>query len=253
MEVRSNCPECIKRKGSPDTGMHLYYNTLDSIWFCFRCQWSGHGENPNPEHTREYSPHDPIEKPSTRRQLYPLLANEEEKKSLFVRMAKTYLEKHHIDPLEASWQYKLFLDQDWLVFPVWQGDFLLFWQKRHLFSKRFLNPPVESKPVFWTEHPNQSPVLVVESFMNAVRASKRIRACCTFGKNIGDSAAADIVSKAKSLILCFDAGEFSASFRAARVLYAHGAKRVRVRMIPGQEGRDLCDLTEQTLRKVLRG
>lgn len=250
MEVRSNCPKL--HQGMPDEGKHLYYNPENRCWYCFVCGYSGHGSNPSGDDERSI-PH--REFPGIRLSPFatPLLdLLSYAPSSLAVRGAINYLTQHHVDPRETAFKYRLMIEGPYLIFPVYRGEQLVYFQKRDLFKKEFLNPPIESKPLFWTRPGERvEQAVLVESFLNAVRADKFLPAIASFGKFVSDEAAEEIQSHVESVVICMDAGEMEANLKIARKLRQFGVSRVTIRTIQAPTGTDLCDLSDSKCERVL--
>lgn len=246
MERRANCPFC----DPPDTNRHLYYNDEKEAYFCFRCGKRGIGLPPglelDVEHKRPF--------------LGIKLTNAHLLSDLFQRpvpgmaaqAARAYLLRHHCDPDRIAFERRLLLQGSELIFPVYKGKEMVFWQKRNVFIKQFVNPPVESKPVFWTDDVTEVPVFLCESFLNACRIDKFVTACAIFGKFLSDEAALEIRNRAKSVHVLLDSAEYSAGMKIVRKLKQVGVKQTTIRMISGSPGTDVCDLNDIAVAKLLR-
>lgn len=239
--------------GVPDRNRHLYYNTEKKLWYCFACGYSGSGENPGDEPSVLHRVFPGVQLSSGAIELHELLMNGDTEESLIVRAARKYLKEHHVDPERIAFERRLLIDGQYLVFPVYRRDQIIYWQKRHLFSKEFLNPPVETKPLFWTEPDSiGGRVVLVESFLNACRIDLWARAVCIFGKFLHDEAAEEIRQKADSVYVCLDAGEQAAAMDLCRKLHGVGVKKVRRIAIHAPVGTDLCDLKDWQVRRLLK-
>lgn len=253
MEVRMNCPECVNRGRSPDTEMHLHYNTDKRVWICFRCGFKGKGDPPGGEAFRCVGQIKQMvgEQISDKaRPLFDLLL--ENDFSLITARARHYLESHHIEPKNAAFRYKLLVDGTDLVFPVYRGKEIVYFQKRNLMQKKFSNPLSMDKPVFWSEeYQNPRCVVIVESVVNAIRLAPLCTSAAIFGKFLSDSQCEEIMSKSTSIDILLDAGETEASMAMARKLWTCGAEHVFIRKIPGEIGRDPCDCDNEEIMNIL--
>jgi len=245
MELQFNCPYCVEY----DHGYHLYYNTDKNVYFCFRCHKTGKGR-PKGESVRSGN-YPNKSRWGLRRNhalLYELLGANHVG-SIIVNAARKYLKSHHVDSVETAYRYRLMLEDEWFIFPVYERTELVYLQKRHLFSKRFMNPPLETKPLFWTEEVQSEKILLVESWMNAVRMAPFIDCVCILGKHLSEDQARRIVDKHRTIIVGLDHGELEAGIKILRTLS-------RVLEFKGQLLRlprgDWCDLSNKAVRRILK-
>lgn len=247
MEIRSNCPRL--HNGVPDSGYHLYYNDESNVWYCFACGYSGRGPNPSGETLHTQHKKNPEIVLHDAQPLAETLCSG----SIIGRAAYRYLHSHHLHPLTVASRFRLLAQGQYIVFPVYRKDKLIFWQKRHLLSKEFVNPPVDNKPLFWTHDGEDSEeVVLVESYCNAMRASRYSPAVCTFGKFVSDEAAEEIVHRTKAVRIILDAGETEGALKLSRKLRQCGLKRVSICQIRGAMGLDLCDISDEAVRRLVR-
>lgn len=246
MEYRSNCPFC----DPPDTGAHLYWNSDKESWFCFRCGRGGHGENPGSEGTVHHKSFPEIKLSPNPLLLHDLLLQEHQ--SYVTKAARKYLLDHHLDPERVSYERRLLVDGLWLVFPVYKNDRMIYFQKRHLIQKAFLNPDVDSKPLFWTSGTLDQRCVLVESWVNAVRIEKWCNAVAIFGKFLSDQACEEISAKCHRVDILLDAGETEHALKIARKLRHFGVPQVYVKTIHAPIGKDVCDLDDAACRRLLK-
>jgi len=249
MEIQACCPYCVDRKGTPDSERHLYYNTEKTIYHCFRCGAGGKGI-PNGVDISSCAPYKTVKRltsfdlsPGTK-SLSSLLEDSHNEESITLQAAKQYLVRHGLDPLPTAITYRLLISGAWLIFPVYNREKVIFYQKRYLFGKRFWNPPIQSKPLFWAGNESLNSVVVVESYMNALRIAPYTRSVCVFGKSINDNLAEEISSRVKRVVLMLDEGTLGPAFRMKRILSRNGIENISIVDLPAG---DVCDLREHEL------
>jgi len=151
-ELRLNCPR--PHNGAPDTGKHLYFNDEKQVWFCFSCGYRGYGPCPSDDEGVIHTGTREIKISRDSRPLHDLLISGQS--GLIISAARRYLESHHVNPEEISFKRRLLLDGRYLIFPIYRGEKVVYFQKRDLFHKAFYNPPVDNKPLFWTHEDNEN-------------------------------------------------------------------------------------------------
>lgn len=162
----------------------------------------------------------------------------------------SYLRKHHIDPERVAFERRLLIDGTAIVFPVYRGNDMIYFQKRDVFTKQFYNPNIETKPLFWTDDEGDRCVLV-ESFLNACRIDKWVTGCCVFGKFLSDEGAEEIAARCKVVDVILDAGESAAALKIARKLRHYGVRFVAHKSIMAPQGTDVCELNDIQCRRLL--
>jgi len=253
MEVRYNCPFCSKRVGSADRSAHLYYNTESKLWFCFKCHAKGKGKPKGTEMSPRIQYHaDKIEwgLPKDAEELSSFLDefNPVFNPGIVTNAAIDYLIAHHVDPNKAAYKYHLMIEGEWMIFPVYHQGKLIYFQKRHVFRKEFMNPPIESKPLFWVGSHLLNTVVIVESYMNAIRLAPMTQAVCIFGKYLKEQHAEEIISRVKRVVVCLDAGEIALALKIKRLLCEMGCYRVDLAVL--DEG-DVCDMNDKQVFNLL--
>lgn len=243
MEYNLKCPYCESQYGSPDPSKHLYYNTDKNVYYCFRCQSKGKGK-PKTYNSQERTV---VKKQPWRFPKHALrLSDVFDGEGLIRDAAFDYLRSHHLNPRKVATKYRLLLEGEYIIFPVYEKDEVIFWQKRSVFTKSFFNPPVEKKPLFWTGE--TGPFFIVESFLNAVKMSVFGSACCLFGKSLSEDHAESIAARCKSVTLVLDSGEDLAFFIMSRQLRRFGVNSInRVDLPRG----DVCDYSNEALSFLL--
>jgi hypothetical protein len=244
MEIRGNCPFC------GDIKAHLYYNTTTKCWICFKCGKKGKGKNPiiSGELIRLQT----IESSSTDKMLP--LKNVLSKKGLISNAARRYLVAHHLNPDIVAAKYNLLVEDTWLVLPVYQRGELIYWQKRNLFKKIFLNQTNVEKPVFWANSGRSfERVAIVESYINAIRLSPFINSVCIFGKYMTENQMAEVTGKCKNLYVAFDSGVLHDAISLQKRLYLYGAKKVRpIVWTNYPDGTDFCDVDSDIIKELFK-
>lgn len=249
MEWRVNCPR--PHNGMQDTGRHLYYNSDKQVWYCFSCGYSGRGACPGDEVPVRHQSQ-PIQIHKNAQLLHDLLIGIDQN-SMVVRAARKYLESHHVNPEQIAFKRRLLIDGRCLIFPIYRGSKIIYFQKRDLFSKSFVNPPVESKPLFWTHEriDKDQNVFLVEAFLNACRIEKFSPAVATLGKLVSDEACSELAEKCNRITVLLDACEQEASIKIACRLKTLGVKHVYIATIRAPQGTDVCDLSDRRCSLIM--
>lgn len=254
MEVRINCPYCSERGKTPDRKGHLYYNVKEDVFFCFRCEAAGAGKplgfDKNVKRTKTWTWNLPLNIEKESQLLYPMLQTTEEKRGFVAKLAYQYLLEHHINPIKASYEFDLRVSSEWLIFPVMHEKRIVFYTKRNLLRKIYMNPPVENKPLFFTTNGTEDPLVIVESYANAMRVHKWYRACALFGKEMNEAAAAEIARRSKHVIICLDEGALRQSVKMMRTLKYMYVPKVQVACIPAG---DICDYSDDEAKSLIDG
>lgn len=246
MEVTYNCPECANRGRSEDTGHHLAFNTDKQVFYCFRCGYKGHGPPPTAEEGRKVVQN--TEPFTGGTLLYTKLGS----KSLNVKRATKYLESHHLDAKQVAYDYNIMLKGQSIVFPVYRDGIIVYYQERDLYEKRFLNPSITKKPLFWNRCTDGRVCVVVEAYCNAIRLDKWMPACAVFGKFLSEEQTSEIVQRFKRVIVCLDPGELHHALAMSRKLRDYGAKQTRVAVLPLPDGHDVCDMGDEQLTREIK-
>lgn len=245
MEYSSNCPMCEKRIGRPDRKRHFYFNSEKQVGFCHRCGYRHKGKIVLDETAPIRS--EWKEKLKNPEELYDLLTTG--KNSIRVSAAAGYLSSHHIPPCKAAWNYRVLLDGMFLVFPVYRGEEMIFWQKRALFEKRFINQPLVPKPLFFTDEIKTGPTVLVESWTNAVRVAPLARTVAIFGKYLDEDRARIIAQSGQKVLVLLDYGEYHNALKIERQLRRLGLNDVYAHQMPSEK--DLCEISDSQVEEIL--
>lgn len=255
MEIRFNCPYCLKKKGSPDTKLHFYWNQDKKVGHCFRC---GSSSKTAPEGSREEA----VENRTTPvlgnyEKLYPLLNKIPNR--LDVKAANRYLKSHNLTK-DQAYEYDLLIaERKWLVFPAMDYfKSIQFWQKRSLFGPKVFINMSSTKPLWPNKKAHSTGyeiTCLVESMANAMRLDPHMPAYCLWGKTLSESQKIRVSELGFRIVLVWlDPGETVATFKMVRELRNLGVKNVKFvdtnKNIVSKK--DICDLTEDEIAFTIK-
>ncbi len=265
IELRYNCPFCLKRNGTEDTGWHLYMNpekiinSIAGVFFCQRCGARGSAnklfniktEDP-PAHkwseiiSRFLHPelHAPVSTAiSMPDGVRPVRPNTQ---------AGDYLTSRAIS-LDTAIFYEM---MDWperqrIIIPIKEHGKLVYWVARSYNGQepKYLNPKgVPRRSVLFNiDHAGQQDTLVVaEGIISAIAIGRS--AIATLSKMITPRQIELIAdSKSPNIITCLDPDAINEAVDLCRDLRPF--KNVRIAVLP--VGSDPADLSYEVLKQVL--
>lgn len=266
-EVRYYCPECINRKGTPDTKGKLYVNVKTLKYNCFRCGYSGRIGRVRVSSDRVYQEDQDVEVEEIVHDINSVYS-EGSGFDLKIPVDKIFTSdkavKYLLDRGFTERQMEYYdmragnLNQEFgrIVIPN-QVDHLVytdFYSARTFIDQipKYHNPGKEKSKIVFNLHRQQegSPIIVVEGALTAVAAG--YHAVATLGKTMTRDQASKIIRKKPSIIYVnYDYGAEKYS-RAACSLLRSLNSEVPIYEILMKDERDAADLTHAEYTECIR-
>lgn len=268
-EIIYLCPECIHRKGTPDTKGHLYINTKTLQYYCFRCGYSGKLSYTNIDTKKVYEetlidkatentiknlnalldPSDmltlkiPIDKVTTSKQATNYL----------LERGFTYEQMEYYDMRVGSNNFEF----GRIVIPnrVERMVYTDMYSARTYIGQvpKYHNPSQvkKSEIVFNLHRINQgNPIILVEGALTAIAAG--YYAVASLGKVLSESQAAQIAQKKPAVVYVnYDYGAEKENEEACALLYKYLPHTPIFKMEMPDE-RDAADLSHKEYFEILR-
>lgn len=262
-EVNYNCPECVNRKGTPDTDGHLYVNTRSLIFHCYRCDYAGRiGKNVKISRDLVYDEDKSHATSELIKEFSGIIEKSDNDFKLKIPIDKvTTSESATKYLLDRGFTYKQMeyydmrvgnLSQDFgrIVIPnrVHRMVYTDMYSARTYIGQdpKYKNPyDIKKSEIVFNLHriTPGTPIIVVEGALTAVAAGYHAVAC--LGKNLSYTQAGMIASKKPSVVYVnFDYGAEAQAYEACRRL-----KRVLpdipIYNVLMKDERDAADMTRQ--------
>lgn len=260
-EVIYYCPECINRKGTPDTSGHLYVNLKSYKYFCMRCGYTGQiGRHISISSSRLYDEEKNHELEETLKEISQVVEETPPEFSLKVPIDKvttsstatqyllsrgfTYDQMSYYDMRVGN------LHQEFgrIIIPnqVHKRVYTDTYSARSYIGQtpKYHNPSgIKKSEVVFNLHriKEGTPIILVEGVLTAVAAG--YHAVASLGKSLSLSQASQIIQKSPSVIYVnYDYGAEESSHQACQLLYKINPQ-IPIKEVLMKDDRDAADMS----------
>lgn len=266
-EIRYYCPECVSRKGTPDTKGKLYVNVKSLKFNCFRCGYKGQIGRVKVNPDKVYDEEKEVEESKLIKELSSVISEPD------IFNLKIPIEK--VTENENATQYLLnrgFTCKQMEYYDMRVGNinnefgrivipnqvnklvYTDFYSARTYINQipKYHNPGKEKSKIVFNLHRIQehTPIIVVEGALTAIAAG--YHAVATLGKTMTKDQASKILMKHPTVIYVnYDHDAEKNSEDACKLLYSM-APEIPIREILMADDRDAADLSHEEYTKCIK-
>lgn len=267
-EVRYKCPECINRKGTPDTKGHLYVNVKNLKFHCVRCEYAGSLSHIKVDSSKAYQEDMDHQTEELAEEMSQFINNDDSEFRFKIPIDKVTVSSAAVEYLlgrgftyDQIEYYDLRvgnLNQEFgrIIIPNQVKDLVytdMYSARSYIDQEpKYSNPyDVNKSHIVFNLHriKEGSTIILVEGALTAIAAG--YHAVATYGKNLSKVQASLIAKKKPKVIYVnYDFGAEKESYEACKLLskYCPEAEIREVLMI---SEKDAADLTKEEYVKCL--